>query len=79
MAANGCAWSQSLETANFFAGEYWRSRGAYGQGIVVQARIARRFIKAAIDERGEQELVVSAFPDQLGSLERLSLNVQIAS
>jgi hypothetical protein len=72
MGADGLSWSQSLQTAKFFAGEHRRKDETEGRRVVVQARIARRFIKAATDERDEQELVVFATPQELGSLKPIA-------
>jgi hypothetical protein len=72
MAVIGFAWTQSLETATFFTGDYWRNRGVGGQSVVVRAQIARRFIKAAIDEREELEIVVFATPLELGTLKLIA-------
>ena len=68
LAASGLSWTLSQETAHFFAGDYWRMRGAKGKSVVVEAQIKRRYIKAYINEREEQELVVFASAGQLRSI-----------
>ena len=64
LAACGLSWTLSQERAHYFA-DYWRRRGAKGKCVVVEAQIKRRYIKAYIDEREEQELVVFASGGQL--------------